>query len=84
MVSTWHFSTTSPLLYCSVHQRAWVESRGQWVAFPAPKMYGSPVMEAVCDTCMTCVLRTFQAQFPDLYASGESCATGPAAACVRG
>ena len=51
MLSTLLVSTTSRLKYCSVHQRAWVESLGQWVAFPERAMYGSPVPEAACDLC---------------------------------
>ena len=69
MLSTLLVSTTSHLKYCRVHQRAWVESLGQWVAFPEPTMYGSPVTEAVCDTCTMFVLRTFRAPFPALDAS---------------
>lgn len=51
MLSTLLVFTISSLKYCSVHRRAWVESLGQWVAFPEPTMYGSPVTEAACDTC---------------------------------
>jgi hypothetical protein len=69
MLSTLLVSTTSRLKYCSVHQRAWVESLSQWVAFPEPTMYGSPITEAACDTCTMIVLRTFRAQFPSLDAS---------------
>jgi hypothetical protein len=71
MLSTLLVSTTSSLKYCSVHERAWVESLGQWVAFPEPTMYGSPVTEAACDTCMTCVLRAFRAQFSARYQGGH-------------
>ena len=67
MLSTLLVFTTSSLKYCSVHQRAWVESLGQWVAFPEPSMYGSPVTEAACDTCAALVFQTFRAQFPALY-----------------
>jgi len=69
MLSTLLVSTTSHLKYCRVHQRAWVESLGQWVTFPEPTMYGSPVTEAVCDTCTMFVLRAFRAPFPALDAS---------------
>jgi len=62
--------TTWGLKYCSVHQRAWDEVLGQWVAFPEPTIDGSPVMEVACDTCMVFVFETFQAQFPALYSSG--------------
>lgn len=53
MLSTFDVSTLSSvhLKYCSKHQRAWVESLDQWVAFPEPAMYGSPSTEAACDTC---------------------------------
>jgi hypothetical protein len=61
---------TLGLKYCSVHQRAWVEALGQWVAFPEPSMDESPVMEDACDTCMMFVLQTFRTQFPALYSSG--------------
>jgi hypothetical protein len=69
MVSTLLVSTTSRLQYCSVHQRAWIETRSQWVACPEPTVDGSPAMEAACDTCAALVLQTFRAQFPALYAS---------------
>jgi hypothetical protein len=59
MLSTLLVFTTSSVKYCSVHQRAWVESLGQWVAFPEPSLYGSPVTEAACDTCTTFGLQTF-------------------------
>jgi hypothetical protein len=59
---------TLSLKYCSVHQRAWVEALGQWVAFPEPIM--DPVMEVACDTCTVFVFQTFRAQFPALYSSG--------------
>ena len=58
------------LKYCSVHQRAWVEALGQWMAFPEPTIDGSPVMEVLCDTCTVFVFQTFRAQFPALYSSG--------------
>ena len=51
MVSTFPLSTTTTLQYCRRHQRAWVESLGQWVAFPERAMYESPVPEAACDMC---------------------------------
>jgi len=63
-------STTLGLKYCSVHQRAWVEALGQWIACPEPTMDGSPVMEVACDTCTVSVFQTFRAQFPALYSSG--------------
>ena len=44
-------SPTARLTYCRVHQRAWVASRDQWMAFREPTLYGSPVTEAVCDLC---------------------------------
>jgi hypothetical protein len=69
MLSTLLVSTPSSLKYCRVHQRAWVESLGQWVAFPEPTMYGSPITEAACDTCTVFVLRTFGTQFPALDTS---------------
>jgi len=61
MISTVYVSTTLSLSlkYCRRHQRAWVESLDQWVAFPERAMYGSPVTEAACDTCTACVPRTF-------------------------
>jgi hypothetical protein len=71
MLGTLLVSTTSCLQYCSVHQRAWVEALGQWVAFPEATMDGSPVTEVACDTCTVCVLQTFRAQFPALYSSGS-------------
>ena len=70
MLSTLLVSTASSLKYCSLHQRAWVESLGQWVAFPEPTMDGSPVMEVPCDTWTVFVFQTFRAQFPALYSSG--------------
>jgi hypothetical protein len=51
MVSTLLVSPTARLTYCRVHQRAWVESLDQWMAFREPTLYGSPVTEAVCDLC---------------------------------
>ena len=59
MVSTLPLSTTMTLQYCRRHQRAWVESLSQWIAFPERAMYGSPITEAACDTCMTRVPQTF-------------------------
>jgi hypothetical protein len=67
MVSTLLISTTPRWQYCSVHQRAWVEALGQWVAGPEPTINGSPAMEAACDTCAALVLQNFRAQFPVLY-----------------
>jgi hypothetical protein len=61
--------TTLGVKYCSVHQRAWIEALGQWVAFSELPMDGSPVMEDTCDTCMTFVSQTFRTQFPALYSS---------------
>jgi hypothetical protein len=69
MVSTLLVSTTSRLPYCSVHQHAWVEALGQWVACPEPTIDGSLATEAACDTCTALVLQTFRAQFPALYSS---------------
>jgi hypothetical protein len=69
MVSTFLVPTISRLQYCSVHQRAWVEALGQWVACPEPTINGSPATEAACDTCAALVLQTFRAQFPALYSS---------------
>jgi hypothetical protein len=63
-------STTLALQYCSVHQRAWVETLGQWGAFPESTMDGTPVTEVACDTCTVFVFQTFRAQFPALYSSG--------------
>ena len=51
MFSTLFVSPTASLKYCRVHQRAWVESLDRWVAFREPVLYGSPVTEAMCDTC---------------------------------
>jgi hypothetical protein len=51
MGATLSLATTTTLQYCRRHQRAWVESLGQWVAFPERAMYGSPVPEAACDLC---------------------------------
>ena len=70
MVSTLLVSTTSRLKYCSVHQRAWVEALGQWVAFPESTMNGRLATEAACDTCAALVLQTFRAQFSVLYSYG--------------
>jgi hypothetical protein len=69
MGSTLLVSTISRSQYCSVHQRAWVEALGQWVACPEPTINGSPATEAACDTCAALVLQTFRAQFPALYSS---------------
>jgi hypothetical protein len=43
MISTVYVSTTLSLSlkYCRRHQRAWVESLDQWVAFPERAMYGT-------------------------------------------
>ena len=71
MASTLLVSTISRLQYCSVHQRAWVEALGQWVACPEPTIHGSPAREAACDTCAALVLQTFRAQFPVLYSSSS-------------
>jgi hypothetical protein len=38
MVATFPLATTTTLQYCRRHQRAWVESLGQWVAFPERAM----------------------------------------------
>ena len=51
MGATLSLATTTTLQYCRRHQRAWVASLGQWVAFPERAMYGSPVPEAACDLC---------------------------------
>ncbi len=51
MCATLLVSPTARLTYCRVHQRAWVESLDQWMAFREPTLYGSPVTEAVCDIC---------------------------------
>jgi len=51
MFSTLLVSPTARLTDCRVHQRAWVESLDQWMAFREPTLYGSPVTEAVCDLC---------------------------------
>jgi hypothetical protein len=72
MVSTLLVSTTLSLPYCSVHERAWVESLGQWVAFPEPTMSGSPITEAACDTCAALVRWTFRAQFAARYQGGAT------------
>jgi hypothetical protein len=61
MISTFDISTTLRLKYCRRHQRAWVESLDQWVAFPERAIYGSPLTEAACDTCTACVPPTFGA-----------------------
>lgn len=51
MFATFLDSPTARLQYCRVHQRAWVASLDQWMAFREPTPYRSPVTEAVCDTC---------------------------------
>jgi hypothetical protein len=51
MFATLFVSPTARLLYCRVHQRAWVESLDRWMTFREPTLYGSPVTEAVCDIC---------------------------------
>ena len=51
MFATLLVSPTASVKYCRVHQRAWVESLDRWMAFREPTLYGSPVTEAVCDTC---------------------------------
>jgi hypothetical protein len=53
MFATLLVSPTASVKYCRVHQRAWVESLDQWIAFREPALYGSPMMEAVCDICAT-------------------------------
>jgi hypothetical protein len=45
-------SLPAPLTYCCVHQRAWVTSLNQWVAFHVPTRDGSPVTDAPCDCCL--------------------------------
>ena len=51
MLTTLPLSPTANLKYCRVHQRAWVASLDQWMVFREPTLYGSPVMEAMCDIC---------------------------------
>ena len=51
MFATLLVSPRASVKYCRVHQRAWVESLDRWMAFREPTLYGSPVTEAVCDTC---------------------------------
>jgi len=51
MFSTLLVSPPARLPYCRVHQRVWVESLDRWMTFREPALYGSPVLEAVCDTC---------------------------------
>jgi hypothetical protein len=55
MLSPFAVSTPLRLKYCRRHQRAWVESLDQWVAFPERAMYGSLITEAACDTCTASV-----------------------------
>jgi hypothetical protein len=66
MVSTLPLSTTMTLQYCRRHQRAWVESLSQWIAFPERAMYGSPVPEATWDMCAgeAITVRTAAARIP--------------------
>ena len=71
MISPLLVPMTCALKYCSVHQRAWSEALGRWVAVSELTMDGSPVIEVACDTCTACVFQTFQAQFPALYASAS-------------
>ena len=52
-------STTASLTYGSRHQRVWVASLSQWVAFPEPTLYGNPLTEAACDRCTAFVPRPF-------------------------
>ncbi len=52
MFATLLVSPTASVKYCRVHQRAWVESLAQWMAFREPALYGSPVTEAMCDLCI--------------------------------
>ena len=51
MFATLLVSPRASVKYCRVHQRAWVESLDQWMAFREPTRYGSPVTEAMCDIC---------------------------------
>jgi hypothetical protein len=51
MFSTLLVSPRASVKYCRVHQRAWVESLDQWVAFREPTLYESPVTAAGCDLC---------------------------------
>jgi hypothetical protein len=51
MFATLLVSPTARLTYCRVHQRAWVESLDQWMAFREPTLYGSPVTAVACDIC---------------------------------
>jgi hypothetical protein len=51
MFATLLVSPRASLKYCRVHQRVWVASLDQWVAFREPTRHRSPVTEAVCDLC---------------------------------
>ena len=44
-------SPPAQLIYCRVHQRAWVASLDRWVAFHVPTRDGSPRRDAPCDRC---------------------------------
>ncbi len=61
MFATLLVSPRASVKYCRVHQRAWVESLDQWMAFREPTRYGSPVTEAVCDICnASCQVAEFE------------------------
>jgi hypothetical protein len=68
---------TARVQYCSMHQRAWVASLSQWLAFPEPPMDGNYVTEAACDFCTAVVRRTFRAQFPALYFTSPEIESSP-------
>ena len=51
MFATLLVAPSASVKYCRVHQRAWVESLDQWMAFREPTRYGSPVTAAGCDLC---------------------------------
>jgi hypothetical protein len=51
MFATLLVAPSASVKYCRVHQRAWVESLDQWMAFREPTRSGSPVTAAVCDLC---------------------------------
>ena len=79
MTSTLPLSPSWSLLYCSVHQRAWIEEGNYWVTCVASPQDTRAVTEVACDTCMADAFATFRTQFPGLYASGAGHSTALAA-----
>ena len=72
MISTVLFLPSWSVLYCSVHQRTWVEEGNHWMTYGEPPLDMREVTEVACNACMGDVLTTFREQFPGLYASAST------------